>query len=392
MSNDRKYLLLATCWMLLMWLFAYRGMLIALLPSIASTLSLTNTMAGSLVGVLWTSDALGAFPAGIATAYISRKRLLTLSLALSTFFMLVFISLEFFPAMLVSLFFAGLGFGSYYPIGVSILSEKFRGRRFGTFIGLHETGVPFGKTIGPLIASALLLIQIDWRMSLILGLIAVPVILFFLSVAIRGDQPLSNSKGAGFKTRSWSTYIRLLVFAVCVVGLDMGLTSMIPIFMVDALHVGNSEVALVFGATRVFGTVGIVISGYLSDKFNKGSILVVVVSIATFAALAITILPYNAFFILALTTLAAASSSYWPVIMTIMSEISSKEDLPKIIGFQGMTCGLLGGGLTPVIIGYLADLFNFRTAFVYPIALGILGVIVAVSLRIESKKPKKSAS
>ena len=191
--NDRKYLLLGTCWLFLTWLFAYRGMLIAMLPAIASTLSLTNTMAGSLVGILWTSDALGAYPASIATAYIGRKKLLAMSLVLSSAFMLLFISLQFFPAMLVSLFFAGLGFGSYYPIGISILSERFKGSRLGTFIGFHETGVPFGMTVGPIIASLLILVQIDWRSSLLLGLLAVPIILLLLSVTIKKDHPLDNS-------------------------------------------------------------------------------------------------------------------------------------------------------------------------------------------------------
>jgi MFS family permease len=292
-----------------------------------------------------------------------------------------FVSLRSFPAMLVSLFFAGLGFGSYYPIGVSMLSETFHGRSLGTVIGLHETGAPIGSTVGPFVASLLLLSQFDWRSSLMLGLVAVPFILVLLSVTIRRDHPMRGSGGVGFKIRSRSNYALIVVFAICVVGLDAGLTSMIPVYMVDVLKVGNSETALVYGATRFFGVVGIIISGFLSDRINKSTIIVVMVSLATSASVAIALLPYNAFFIIALAILATAFSSYWPVLMTMMSEISSNENLPKVIGFQRLANGLLGGGLTPLVIGYLADIIDFRTAFAYPIALGALGVITAVLLR-----------
>jgi MFS family permease len=386
MNDDKKYLLLTTCWLVFAWLFAYRGILIAMLPSMVSSLSLTNTMVGSLVGVLWTSDALGSYPAGVATAFLDRRKLLALSLALSAVFMLVFISFQVFPAMLVSLFFAGLGFGSYYPIGVSLLSEKFRGRRLGTVLGLHETGVPIGSTVGPLIASLLLSIQLDWRSILALGLIAVPVMIFLLSQTIRSEMPLQTSKGIGFKISSWKTYALIITFAICVIGLDTGLTSMIPIYMVDVLHVSNSESALVYGATRVFGILGIVTSGYLSDRISRSTILVGAVSLATLASIAIALLPYNSLFIIALAVLAAASSSYWPVLMTIMSGITSNDDLPRVIGFQRLFNGLLGGGLTPVAIGLLADTFGFRTALAYPISLGAVGLVAAVSLKMNASK------
>ena len=381
MDDDKKYLLLTSCWLLFAWLFAYRGILVAMLPSMVSSLSLTNTMVGSLVGVLWTSDALGSFPAGVATGFLDRRKLLALSISLSAIFMLVFITLHAFPMMLISLFFAGLGFGSYYPIGISLLSERFRGSRLGVILGIHETAVPIGATVGPLIASLLLAIQLDWTSILALGLMAVPAIVFLLSQTARGKKPLPTSKGIGFRISSWKTYTLIIAFAVCVIGLDTGLTSMIPIYMVDVLQVSNSEAALVYGATRVFGILGIVIAGYLSDRMNRNTILVVAISLATSAGIAIALLPYGAFFIIALAVMAAASSSYWPVLMTVMSGITSNDDLPKVIGFQRLFNGLLGAGLTPVVIGFLADTFGFRTALTYPVALGAIGIIAAVSLR-----------
>ncbi|HJX23255.1 MAG TPA: MFS transporter [Candidatus Bathyarchaeia archaeon] len=383
--TDRKYLLLGSCWLFVSWLFAYRAMLIAFLPSIVSSLSLTNTMAGGLIGMLWTADSLAAYPSGLATAYLSRKRLLLLSIALSSSFMLLFVFSSSFPIMLISLFFAGLGFGAYYPLGISIISEKFRGGRLGTFIGLHETGVPIGMTIGPMIASVFMISNFSWNTSLFIGLFALPPIVVLLSSTIGRDKIITRSKRLWFKPDSWSIYLRVIILSICWVGLDSGFSSMIPVYMVDSLHVDISEAAFVFGATRFFGIAGIVIAGFLSDKFNKVRILLATASIATSAAVLIAIMPYNLVFAVAMAILAAASSSYWPLVITILSKISSMDDLPKIIGFQGLTCGLLGGGLTPVIIGYIADLINFKTAFIYPIALGLLGILIALSLNIAKK-------
>jgi len=155
--------------------------------------------------------------------------------------------------------------------------------------------------------------------------------------------------------------------------------------MVDSLHVSISEAAFVFGATRFFGIVGIIVAGFLSDRFNKSKILLATAAVTTSSAVLIAIMPYNLTFAVALAVLSAASSSYWPLVFTILSKVSSTDDLPKIIGFQGLTCGLLGGGLTPVIIGYIADIYNFRISFIYPIALGLLGILIAFSLNIVKK-------
>ena len=335
--------------------------------------------------MLWTADSLAAYPSGLATAYLSRKRLLLLSIALSSSFMLLFVFSSSFPIMLISLFFAGLGFGAYYPLGISIISEKFRGGRLGTFIGLHETGVPIGMTIGPMIASVFMISNFSWNTSLFIGLFVLPPIVVLLSSTIGRDKIITRSKRLWFKPDSWSIYLRVIILSICWVGLDSGFSSMIPVYMVDSLHVDISEAAFVFGATRFFGIAGIVIAGFLSDKFNKVRILLATASIATSAAVLIAIMPYNLVFAVAMAILAAASSSYWPLVITILSKISSMDDLPKIIGFQGLTCGLLGGGLTPVIIGYIADLINFKTAFIYPIALGLLGILIALSLNIAKK-------
>ncbi len=354
----------------------------ALLPAIQAALLLSNWQAGIIVGLLNLGYAVSAYPSGLYSTRFGPKRIISFGIALTAVCMLFFTILESYLMMVVLIFMAGLGLGTYLPQGITLLSQQYQKRKRGTIIGIHETAAPVGQAIGPLFVSIMLL-PLGWTGSIQawFTLAVIPIISFLFVVPKHKANPSINENQ--HEAREWPLrlYVTVVLLNSCVWSANLGLLSMIPIYMVRVFLMDVAFAAFLVGVTRFGGAFGQVIGGFLSDAVGRFKVLITVVAATAVLTVGVAFAPYGPIMIVSMVIQAISTAAFFPVIFATVSDYTSSKTRAKVLGIINAAAGLIGGSLSPVIIGYLADSFDFRTAFVYPVALGFFACFFIMYLR-----------
>ncbi len=377
------YAILLISWFAWLWNFSYRMMVPALLPSIQASLSLSNWMAGALVGALNLGYAISAYPSGLCSARFGPRNIIVFGTALSAAFAFLLSISRSYAAMMIFAFAAGLGLGVYLPQALTLLSEHYGRRRRGTIIGIHETAAPMGQMAGPLWAGAMLP-SLGWvgclrAWSLPGALIAIA---FLMIAPKRGDGGKGAGKAAGGGGWPWGLYLPTILLVSFVWSANLGLISMIPLYMVRSSLADAAFAAFLMGITRFSGVLGQLAGGLLSDTIGRLKVLMAIVLVTAISTVGVAFAPYGSVMIASMLVQAMAASAFFPVTYAAISDNTSPRDRAKVIGVVNTSSGLLGGVLSPMIIGYLADTSGFQTAFLYPVVAGFLACPFVLHLRI----------
>ncbi|MEM3462486.1 MAG: MFS transporter [Candidatus Bathyarchaeia archaeon] len=375
--------LLLISWFAWFWNFAYRMMVPALLPPIQASLSIPNWMAGALVGALNFGYAISAYPSGLCSARFGPRNIIVFGTALSAAFAFLLSISTSYPAMAMLAFIAGLGLGVYLPQALTLLSEHYgRGRR-GAIIGIHETAAPIGQMAGPLWAGAMLS-SLGWDGCLrAWALPGALIAIAFPIIAPKREEAVKRvDKAPGGGGWPLGLYIPTVLLVSFVWSANLGLISMIPLYMVRSSLADAAFAAFLMGITRFSGALGQLAGGLLSDMIGRLKVLMAIVLITAFSTVGVAFAPYGPAMIASMLVQAMAGSAFFPVTYAAISDNTSPGDRAKVIGVVNTSSGLLGGALSPMVIGYLADSFGFKAAFLYPVVVGFLACPLALQLRI----------
>lgn len=377
-----EHALLPTCWFTWFWNFSYRMMVPALLPAIQASLLLSNWEAGTVIGALNLGYAVSAYPSGLYSTRFGPKRIICFGIALTAVCMFVLAISPSYLTILVLIFIAGLGLGTYLPQGLALLSQQYEKQKRGTFIGIHETGAPIGQAIGPLFVSMMVL-PLGWTGTIQawFALAVIPIISFLFIVPKYGVNPTKNENI--HQGREWSLrlYTTIILLNSCIWSANLGLLSMIPIYMVRVFLVDVAFAAFLVGATRFSGAFGQLVGGFLSDAIGRFKVLIAVVAVTAVSTIGVAFAPYGPIMIASMVIQAMATAAFFPVIFATVSDYTSSETRAKVLGIINTAAGFIGGSLSPMIIGYLADYFDFKNAFIYPVVLGFFACFFVLYLR-----------
>ena len=377
-----EHALLPTCWFAWFWNFSYRMMVPALLPAIQASLLLSNWQAGNVIGALNLGYAVSAYPSGLYSTRFGPKRIICFGIALTAVCMLLLTISQSYLTMLAVIFVAGLGLGTYLPQGLALLSQEYEKRKRGTIMGVHETAAPIGQAVGPLFVSMMLL-PFGWTgcIQAWFALAAIPVI-SFLFVVPKYRANLSSGENM-HEAREWPLrlYATVVLLNSCIWSANLGLLSMIPIYMVQVFLVDAVFAAFLVGATRFSGAFGQLMGGFLSDTVGRFKVLVAVVAVTAVSTVGVAFAPYGPVMIASMVIQAMATAAFFPVIFATVSDHTSSRTRAKVLGTINAAAGFIGGSLSPMIIGYLADEFNFKDAFLYPVTLGFFACFLILYLR-----------
>ena len=377
-----EHALLPTCWFAWFWNFSYRMMVPALLPAIQASLLLSNWQAGNVIGALNLGYAVSAYPSGLYSTRFGPKRIICFGIALTAVCMLLLTISQSYLTMLAVIFVAGLGLGTYLPQGLALLSQEYEKRKRGTIMGVHETAAPIGQAVGPLFVSMMLL-PFGWTgcIQAWFALAAIPVI-SFLFVVPKYRANLSSGENM-HEAREWPLrlYATVVLLNSCIWSANLGLLSMIPIYMVQVFLVDAVFAAFLVGATRFSGAFGQLMGGFLSDTVGRFKVLVAVVAVTAVSTVGVAFAPYGPVMIASMVIQAMATAAFFPVIFATVSDHTSSRTRAKVLGIINAAAGFIGGSLSPIIIGYLADEFNFKDAFLYPVILGFFACFLILYLR-----------
>ena len=258
----------------------------------------------------------------------------------------------------------------------ALLCESVSEKRRGVAFGLHRTLDQAGAIVGPVIASAALLIlgftvrDIFW-LSLIPGSIALFIILFL--VKERAGKSTSEFKLlAGIKSALKGNFSILLII-VCIFSLGAFNFSFVLLNAQEA-RIADSLIPLVYAAVNVAHAAIAIPAGVLSDRVGKEKVMVLGYGIFLFTTLLI-LLPATGYVAL---LVAVFYGAYIGVVETVQRALIPDYFGEKLRGTAyGIYYLVVGSSffVSNAVVGSLWEYFGSSVASSYSIALSAIAIL-----------------
>jgi len=349
------------------------------MPALQCSMQLSNEAVGLIVGSLSFGYGALSYPFSLLSSKIGERPIICGGVALTTVTLLAFSASRSFVSLLILSFVAGAGFSAYLPQGLSLLSKEYSQRHVGSVMGLHETAAPVGQTIGPLFVWSAIA-ALGWSGCLqawSLYSLAIFILVLFL-VPERKRIVKQSSRPVEPPHRSNSLFISMIAVQAAVWTCNLGLLSMVPVYLTQTFLLDVSYVAFILGMSRITGAAGQLSGGYLSDRLGRARILLLSTVMVFVATVWITFVPFSSFYVIGLFFQGIVSSAFFPIFFAMISDTTDPSNRAKMMGLTNSVAGFVGGTVSPAVIGFLSDRFTFRIAFLYPIAIGIVGCVGAL--------------
>ena len=293
----------------------------------------------------------------------------------------------------------GVSEGSYTATMIPSTGYASKPSRRGFNQGLQQCGFPlFGLALGPIIATQLLQVT-TWRT--IFWIVAIPgfIIGLLLYFVLREPADTQGAKllGATEEAGSWiEVYksknvvlgmISLAFMMACV----FPLSAFVPGYLLNYLELTPVQMGFVMSGIGFGGFVGQFGIPGLSDLFGRKLIAVISFIGATISCFGFFQVSVN--LPLLFTMLFFTSFFTLGTIALVTGPICTESAPPGLVASSiGLVVGwgeIFGGGVAPVITGYVAENFGIQN-IVWVAGLGV-GAGIIVSLFLDETSPKKLA-
>jgi MFS family permease len=286
----------------------------------------------------------------------------------------------------------GIAEGAFTPSSIGATLEASCPTRHGLNVGIQQAALPlFGLGIAPIVVTQLLKLM-PWHW--IFAAVTVPgLVLCALTYRTLRDTTTSATSVPAspdhHSNQTWHHALRYrnvrlnIVGMLCWLTCLIGVTALLPNYLTDYLHLDLEQMGFVLSAIGAGGALGSLTMPALSDRIGRKPVMVVSVIGAFFSlwllsgtgaypGLLFACLMATIFFVFSLITLTVgpiSAEAVPPMLMTTASGL--------VIGVGE----IFGGGIAPVIAGYVAKHFGIQHIMHVGLAALSLGFVVALSLR-----------
>ena len=151
--------------------------------------------------------------------------------------------------------------------------------------------------------------------------------------------------------------------------------SIIPIFVVEDLNGSNSFVGYIYTASALIQGAFLMRAGQLSDHRGRRFMLKVGSTVTWIGMAMFLFAGHKSIFILAMMIIGFGTAFLSTTPSAIVADVITGKS-GKVIGFFQMA-GDAGMMVGPVLIGFLADVYNFQTAFTATLVIYSITVLLA---------------
>jgi FSR family fosmidomycin resistance protein-like MFS transporter len=251
----------------------YAGFLSPLLPLLQERLNLSLVMVGALPPI-FSLAASGVQPfVGHMGDRVGSRRLVVLGVAFSSLFMSAIGLARGFLSLVVIILLGGAGISFFHPHGAAMVG-KLSGRRRGLVMSFFLVAGSIGISVGPLFV-VWLVSHVEFERSYVAGLpgVAIAVMLWLF---LRDAPSLARGREAPVLRNLFTAEMRpiLVLFLIVVVrsAVVIAFTNLIPLMLRargEPLEAGARAIFVLL----MFGSLGGMIGGFLSDRFSRTAIL-----------------------------------------------------------------------------------------------------------------------
>jgi NNP family nitrate/nitrite transporter-like MFS transporter len=342
--------------------FTSRIILSPLLPILEHDLGLGHGEAGSLFLLLQIGYCAGLMASGFVSCRWNHRRTILLSTTTLGLVLLVMSQTSSLAAMRPGLVLLGAAAGLYLPSGIASITRETSQEHWGKALAIHELAPNLGFITAPLLAEALLRV-LPWRGILaVLGLLAILVGIGFGSFGqggAHGSEPPRFST-MGQLARDPSLWLTALLFSVAI-GSGMGVYTMLPLFLVSEVGMDRELANTIVGLSRVPGLAVLFVSGMLIDRIGHRRALALFVGATGVLTLLLGLARGHVTASVLIFLQATAALCFFPAGFSMVSRVFPSGLRTLAVSMVTVTGSLLGGGVVPPAIGYLAEASSFSS-------------------------------
>lgn len=375
-----------------------RFMILPLFPVISQELNLNYQDLGQITGVLAIAWGVAALFMGNLSDRIGHRKVIIP--AVVVFSLLAGLSglATGVGSLLLIRALMGLAEGAYTPASIVATIDASHPARQGMNVGIQQAALPlFGLGIAPILVTQLLKV-VEWHW--IFAMVSIPGLLvaWLLYRGLRNTPPAVAALHSATHDASphrWSAVFRYRNIPLNMLGMLCWLTclvvlsALLPSYLIDYLHLSLEQMGYVLSAIGFGGTLGTLVMPALSDRLGRKPVMVLSVlgagvglyalmhtgadPLPLFLSLAATL-----FFVFSMICLTVGPISAESVPASLMSTASG-----IVIG----TGEIFGGGIAPVIAGYVAQHYGIQ--YILHLAAAALAVGLVVTLLLQETAPRK---
>jgi MFS family permease len=368
-----------------------RFMILPLFPVISKDLGLDYQQLGQITGVLaiaWGVAAL--FMGNLSDRYGHRKVIIPAIVVFSLLAGFSGLATGVGSLMMIR---ALIGFaeGAYTPSSIVATLDASKPSRQGMNIGIQQAALPlFGLGIAPILVTQLLKV-VEWHW--IFAMVSIPglIVACLLYRTLRDTPPAVaaiHTTTHDVSTHKWSDVFKYRNIPLNMIGMLCWLTNLVvlsallPSYLIDYLHLSLEQMGLVLSAIGFGGTLGTLVMPALSDRIGRKPVMIICVigaAIGLFFLMRTGADPYGLFAWLFVTLFFIFS-----MICLTVGPLSAESVPAKLMSTaSGIVVGtgeIFGGGIAPVIAGYVAQHFGIQYIMHLAAVALLLGLFVALAL------------
>lgn len=352
-----------------------------LVPIVLVAFDVSKSFVGLALTGMWAAYALFQYPSGVFGDRFGERRIVLVSMGAAAVAVVLLAASPSFPLFGVFVVLLGASSGLYYPAASSLLTRLYE--HTGQALGFHTAGGAFAGLLAP-VAAAAVAVRYGWRPAILLGVVALAPA-FVLSARyirptdpMRPDTPLADRldprRAIGPLSDPSLLHTTFLGFVASFTW--QAFSSFFPTFLVEYRALSTERASLVFGAVMIISVMSLPVLGRLSDRFPRDLTLAGALTIGG-TGIALFLLHGGTSLLVAGVALAGTGFGWGGVLHSLLMDHLPADERATGFGLV-RTVYMLVGSLGSVVVGTLADVSGWFTA--YGVVVGLLGAGVLAIL------------
>jgi MFS transporter, FHS family, L-fucose permease len=317
--------------------------------------ALSDTLANLLPMMVFLWFAVFSVPTGLLMNRIGRKKTVLLSMAITFVAMLVPLASYRFEVVLVAFALLGIG-NTILQVSLNpLLSNVVRGERLTSSLTWGQFIKAIASFLGPVIASFAAASMGNWKFLFPIFAAVTLLSTLWLFLTQINEQPIegkTSSFGECFSLLKDRTILLLFLGILAVVGIDVGLNTTIPKFLMERCGILLDQAGLGTSLYFIARTTGTFVGAILLIKFSGRKFLIISMVVAI-AGMLVMLMMSNLWAILVLIFIMGfAVANVFSIIFSAALQ-KKPERANEISGL--MIMGVAGGAVIPPLMGIVSD-------------------------------------
>ena len=383
LSKGYSYYVFALLFLLYMFDYIDRLVVVSLFPFLKKDWGLTDTQCGLLVSAVSWSILVFSFPASVIIDRWSRKKSIGVMAVLWSLATVACAFTRSFPQLFLARTAIGIGEAGYAPGGTAMISALFPEKKRSLIVGIWNASIPLGSALG-IALGGLIALHYGWRQAF--GIVALPglviALLFFFVKDYRTVELVKTREdgGAGEKGQRMtaaeiirdfagtpSLYLTFLAFSGNTF-LTTALMSWLPSYFNRVQGLPMDKASLKSSLIMVMAIVGSPLGGFLADQWLKKKVEARLLFSALSSTLTAFIFIFGFYFLSGPAQFFLFLLGGTTAIAFASSAIAVTQDVvhPGLRATAYSLCviimHLLGSALGPLVVGMISDRYGIATA------------------------------